>query len=188
MRSARKTFLANGFIQGSIDRIAAGAGVSTRTIYEHYGDKAALFEAVVERMFRTAIKSTSGLDLECLEPESALRVVAIELTAEAKEPESAALFRLIASESRRFPALAARMCTAGKGGLTAKLATYLRRRRERFAVRLSDTDNAAKLFRQMILGDLQECWLWGGEGALAEFDLPAHIDHVIASFLEGAAP
>jgi len=38
----------DGYTRASIDAIAAEAEVSTRTIYNHFGDKAGLFEAVIE--------------------------------------------------------------------------------------------------------------------------------------------
>ena len=38
----------DGYARASIDAIAAEAGVSTRTIYNHFADKAGLFEAVIE--------------------------------------------------------------------------------------------------------------------------------------------
>ncbi|WP_433166627.1 TetR/AcrR family transcriptional regulator [Kribbella sp. CA-247076] len=38
----------DGYARASMDAIAAGAGVSTRTIYAHFGNKAGLFEAVIQ--------------------------------------------------------------------------------------------------------------------------------------------
>jgi AcrR family transcriptional regulator len=40
-------FSADGYSRASIDNIARAAGVSTRTLYNYFGDKAALFEAVI---------------------------------------------------------------------------------------------------------------------------------------------
>jgi AcrR family transcriptional regulator len=44
---ALEVFSADGYSRASIDNIARAAGVSTRTLYNHFGDKAALFEAVI---------------------------------------------------------------------------------------------------------------------------------------------
>lgn len=44
---ALKVFARDGFSRARIDAIAAEAGVSTRTIYNHYTDKAALFHTVI---------------------------------------------------------------------------------------------------------------------------------------------
>jgi AcrR family transcriptional regulator len=44
---ALRRFASDGYTRASIDAIAAEAGVSTRTIYNHFGDKARLFEEVI---------------------------------------------------------------------------------------------------------------------------------------------
>ncbi|HEX5290793.1 MAG TPA: TetR/AcrR family transcriptional regulator [Streptosporangiaceae bacterium] len=44
---ALAVFSADGYSRASVDNIARAAGVSTRTLYNHFGDKAALFEAVI---------------------------------------------------------------------------------------------------------------------------------------------
>lgn len=48
LAGALKVFARDGYARASIDAIAAGAGVSTRTIYNHFGDKAQLFHALIE--------------------------------------------------------------------------------------------------------------------------------------------
>jgi len=45
---ALKIFSSDGYSRASIDSIAAEAAVSTRTIYNHFKDKAALFQAVIK--------------------------------------------------------------------------------------------------------------------------------------------
>ena len=47
IEAAQRVFLAQGFASSSVDAIAAAAGVSKQTIYNHFGDKEALFRAVV---------------------------------------------------------------------------------------------------------------------------------------------
>ncbi|AUN40818.1 TetR/AcrR family transcriptional regulator [Tsukamurella tyrosinosolvens] len=47
LRGAVRVFAADGFSRASIQSLAAEAGVSTRTIYNQYGNKEDLFRAVV---------------------------------------------------------------------------------------------------------------------------------------------
>ncbi|USQ81408.1 TetR/AcrR family transcriptional regulator [Ornithinimicrobium faecis] len=47
LAGGREVFAHSGFTRSSIDMIATAAGVSTRTIYKHFPDKAALFAAVI---------------------------------------------------------------------------------------------------------------------------------------------
>jgi TetR/AcrR family transcriptional repressor of mexJK operon len=70
--SAEGLFLSSGYELTSVDAIAARAGVSKRTVYDHFGDKLSLFRAVLRRVddavlatVRTAIEQelTDGRDL-----------------------------------------------------------------------------------------------------------------------------
>lgn len=47
--AARNRFLEDGYDRTSVDAVAAQAGVSKRTLYDHFVDKDGLFSAVVER-------------------------------------------------------------------------------------------------------------------------------------------
>lgn len=47
LAGALKLFATDGYTRASIDAIAATANVSTRTIYNRFGDKAGLFRAVI---------------------------------------------------------------------------------------------------------------------------------------------
>jgi AcrR family transcriptional regulator len=53
--AALRLFLRDGFERTSVDAIAAEAGVSKRTIYNHYGDKESLFLSVIEDTFALMI-------------------------------------------------------------------------------------------------------------------------------------
>jgi AcrR family transcriptional regulator len=48
LRGGLAVFARQGYTRGSIEAIAEQAVVSTRTIYNHFGDKAKLFEAVIQ--------------------------------------------------------------------------------------------------------------------------------------------
>lgn len=47
--AAESLFTSNGYERTSVDAIAGRAGVSKRTIYDHFGDKEAVFGAALER-------------------------------------------------------------------------------------------------------------------------------------------
>ena len=46
--AALKAFLEAGYAEASVNRIAAAAGVSIKTLYRHYESKAELFSAVMQ--------------------------------------------------------------------------------------------------------------------------------------------
>ncbi|WP_232309943.1 TetR/AcrR family transcriptional regulator [Roseateles depolymerans] len=62
-------FREHGFEVANMDRIAARAQVSKRTVYNHFAGKDALFEAIVERLFQ----STQDLADVAYQPDQPLR-------------------------------------------------------------------------------------------------------------------
>ncbi|HVX43941.1 MAG TPA: TetR/AcrR family transcriptional regulator [Mycobacteriales bacterium] len=66
--AAEELFVSAGYEQATVDGVAARAQVSKRTIYDHFGDKATLFAAVLERA-RLAVTWTirKAIDEELLE-------------------------------------------------------------------------------------------------------------------------
>ncbi|MFI0900774.1 TetR/AcrR family transcriptional regulator [Streptomyces sp. NPDC020983] len=54
LAGALKLFARDGYTRASLDAIAAEAGVSNRTIYNHFTDKAELFQVVIQESTRRA--------------------------------------------------------------------------------------------------------------------------------------
>lgn len=113
VRAARALFLREGFGVG-MDAIAASAGVSKVTVYNHFGSKEALFTAVI----------TSALDEPLTQPVDPASSALLEKLTEAKDLRTAfidaarawvravrgndevtALRNLVAAEQHRFPEL-----------------------------------------------------------------------------------
>lgn len=64
LTGAGAVFARDGYTRSGIDAIAKEAGVSTRTIYNHFTDKATLFQAVIqESAARVAARHTAVIDL-----------------------------------------------------------------------------------------------------------------------------
>ena len=61
MTAAQRVFASDGFGGASIDKIAAEAGVSKQTVYNHFGDKRRLFLAMIdEARARVAAREDFG--------------------------------------------------------------------------------------------------------------------------------
>lgn len=56
LQSAKEQFLEKGFSGAQVRAIAAGAGVTTGALYQHYQDKYALFQALVNPVCQTVIQ------------------------------------------------------------------------------------------------------------------------------------
>lgn len=102
MAVATEQFIANGYAGTSLIDIARGAGVATRTLYQHFGDKEALFrEVIFARDAAGAIAKPQVVDGDTLF-DALMRAAryALEVTF---RPHSIGLMRLMIAESQRFP-------------------------------------------------------------------------------------
>ncbi|WP_199552745.1 TetR/AcrR family transcriptional regulator [Streptomyces sp. N35] len=109
LRGARAVFGREGFTRASIDAIAAEAGVSSRTLYNHFGDKEGLFRAVL--LDSSVAVTTAQQELldrhfhKFRDPEGDLLDMVREWVGGAEaHPEHFALVRQIIPEANRLPA------------------------------------------------------------------------------------
>lgn len=111
LSAARELFLADGFDRSSVDAVAARAEVSKRTVYDYFGDKQTLLQAVVDAVGQSLITtirrtlddtltdSTEDADLEEALVTFAMRI-ATDMLGSA---EYATLQRLVRAESGHLP-------------------------------------------------------------------------------------
>jgi TetR/AcrR family transcriptional regulator, mexJK operon transcriptional repressor len=187
--AATRVFLRDGYGAASIDKVAHEAGVSTRTIYERFKNKADLLAAVITRLVERDMATVfATAELDRMELKAALMTIGETVTGRARDPDAAALFRIVATEARRFPALAAKMRDSTKARIDNAIANYFRGQIRRGQLALSDPDRAAVLFMQMVCAELNECLLFGSTEEMSKLDFTAHLNQVVELFLNGAAP
>jgi AcrR family transcriptional regulator len=119
--AAMDLMLEQGYGATSIEAVAARAGVSKRTFYHRFEDKAALVQAVVARVIErarparpplaTASSLPSAPDLDALR--RALEDFGASTLRAALSPQVLALYRLIIGESHRFPDLLRAVALSG---------------------------------------------------------------------------
>ncbi len=106
-------FLSEGYGSTSIGAVARRAGISKRTFYHRFEDKAALFAAVVHRIIQQ-IRPPPGVPLlEGPTLHDVLRRLAGLILRAALSPQAIALHRLVTTESVRFPNLVRAVDEAG---------------------------------------------------------------------------
>jgi TetR/AcrR family transcriptional regulator, mexJK operon transcriptional repressor len=187
--AATRVFLREGYGDASIDKVAHEAGVSTRTIYERFKNKADLLAAVITRLVdRDMATVFATAELERMEVRQALIKIGETITGRARDPEAVALFRIVATEAQRFPALAANMRRSTKVRFDEAVASYLRTQIRCGKLVLDDPDRAAALFLQMVCAELHECLLFGPSEEISKLDFGTHLNQVVNIFLNGAIP
>ena len=73
----RDEFAAKGFGGARVDAIALRAGTNKRMLYHYFGDKEALYLAVLEEAYRQIRDAETTLDLAHRDPEDGLRELAL---------------------------------------------------------------------------------------------------------------
>jgi TetR/AcrR family transcriptional regulator, mexJK operon transcriptional repressor len=112
VRAALALFLRDGFARTSVDAIAEQAGVSKRTIYNHYRDKENLFLSVVSETFdsmanvATELIDTYLADVPADQVEQNIVSFASDIALlAARSSERSSLIRLMMAEAPHFPEL-----------------------------------------------------------------------------------
>jgi AcrR family transcriptional regulator len=122
--AAREVFLERGFEGASIDEIAEVARSGKPTIYARFGDKRALFTAVMKRdilsrITQFRVEAPTGATIE-----ERLRSAAITLLHWGFDDDRISLMRLAIAEARRFPDLASTVSRAARE-LSTELGVHL---------------------------------------------------------------
>ena len=156
--AAAESFFAHGFAASSIEQIAAEAGVSKVTVYNHFGDKGALFAAAVECECEK-MRGHFLIDAQLAELGIRDRLTAIgeAIVAFLSRPEMVQFERRIAAETEREPDIGAAFLKAGPWRMKLAFSAFLAFADERGELSIPDPMLAAEQFVSMCkgMGDLE---------------------------------
>ena len=166
VQAAVRLFLRDGFERISVDAIAAEAGVSKRTIYNHYGDKENLFLSVIGDAFDSMIAAFGQLIDEHLTdvPDDAVEENIIAFACDAaltaaRSSDRVALLRLLMSEASHFPELQALQMRPR--GVRWTIAERLTRLAARGLLELPEPEEAADHLFALTMGQINNRSLFG---------------------------
>ncbi|OBG89720.1 TetR family transcriptional regulator [Mycobacterium sp. NS-7484] len=184
---ALEVFLANGFERSTIDGIAATAGMAKRTIYGLYPDKAALFEAAVQRAvdrWLVPVETLQAAETDDLE-ETLLAIAKIRLVSYTSEA-GVALQRILNAEGYRFPKLYRLAYDQGTVPALHFIADLLRRHAAAGAIEVEDPEVLGGAFLSMTVGGPATGALWGVEWDRDALD--QRMRTCVRLFLDGVRP
>lgn len=180
-------FLANGFDATTIDGIATAAGMAKRTIYGRYPDKAALFEAAVQRAvdrWIIPVETLQTAETDDLE-ETLIAVARIRLDSFTSEA-GVALQRILNAEGYRFPELYRLAYDQGTVPALHYIADLLRRHAATGGIEVEDAEVLGGAFLSMTVGGPATGALWG---VIWDHDvLDARMRTCVRLFLDGVRP
>lgn len=151
--AATSAFRDEGYECTSMDRIAELAGASKRTVYNHFGSKDALFQAVVARL----VDASVALEQLAWDPERPLEDQLADFAQAkavlAEDPASLCLVRVVFGVFIKHPELVREVITRSTEQENS-LVTWLRKAADAGRLEVPDPELAANLFWSMAKGAL----------------------------------
>jgi TetR/AcrR family transcriptional repressor of mexJK operon len=187
--AAATAFLQKGYSGTNMDEIAALAGVSKRTVYQHFADKEALFREIVlattdeidglVQLVSVGLGNSEDVDAE-------LRKLARRLLAALMEPDLLRLRRLVVANADRFPDLGRDWYERGFGRVLGTLSERFQGLQERGWLRTDDPRLAADHFVGLLLWiPMNEAMFAGDDGRRSDAHLRRLADAAVVAFESG---
>ena len=179
-------FLEGGFEQTTMEEIAIRVGMSKRTVYARYEDKAALFKAAVRRAIerytvpREALEAVATDDLE-----ATLAAIARLRIANVATPVATKLQRILSAQSYRFPELFHLAFEEGAGPTVRFLSDLFVRYSAQGKLEVTEPERAATAFLSLVVGGPARIIVSGNKLNAAETE--KHIHFAVGLFLKGVS-
>jgi AcrR family transcriptional regulator len=152
LKAAREVFLEYGYEAASMAEIVKRAGGSLSTLYAQFGGKKGLFEAMIDRRV-VELTEQMQTELAAHAPlREGLQRIGENFLSKLMAPGSMDVFRLVMSQAKKFPDLAESFSQRGPERVRKALADYMRDRVAAGEIRITDTDQAAALFFDLVRG------------------------------------
>lgn len=158
VRSAAKLFLERGYESVSINEIIAVVGGSKETIYSNFGNKAKLFEAVVQQLCSDVTIRIDTRPIGSLE-EQATRM-AHSFVSTVLTPQIISFHRLVTSIGREFPAAGRLFYQTGPETVYRIFSEWIAAQQKSGNIRADrDARGLAVLLHDMLIGEQILSWL-----------------------------
>lgn len=173
-------------LSAPMEEIARRARVSKQTVYNHYGSKADLVRALVERRVATITAPLRARGAED-RPEETLRAYAQTLLTVVTN-KNYALMRVTIQSAGEMPDLAREVFEAGPKHSRAQLAAFLELETRAGRMKVDNPQQAAEFFGGMVLGHRQTKALLGLAPDLTEAEVESNAAEAARIFMRAYAP
>jgi TetR/AcrR family transcriptional repressor of mexJK operon len=194
IEAATTAFLSQGYLGTTMDEVAAMAGVSKRTVYQHFVEKESLFTEIVlaatdevDEVVRLVADGLHGN--RAVKPN--LTELARRLLAALMQPRLLRLRRLIIAHADLFPELGRAWYERGFERVLVTLATHFQRLTEQGQLDVDDPVLAAHHFVGLVLWiPMNQAMFTGVHELNTAADIARYADSAVSAFLSGydAAP
>jgi len=185
--AAREVFMERGYAGASMDAIAAAAGVSKPTVYNHFADKQQLFaqmlsdtiDELTQSFYEQVVDQPKNVDVR-----DYLRDLARLLLKAVMQPQNLRLRRLVIAEAGRFPELGRMYEEKAPDRAIAAVTEALKRLAKSGALQIEDPALAATHFAWLVVSvPLNHAMFSGDDRGLRRNQVEQHADNAVRIFL-----
>jgi AcrR family transcriptional regulator len=191
LAAAATVFLRKGYLETSMDEVAALAAVSKQTVYKHFTDKERLFAEIVAAAVDEVSDPVHEVVLHVDEDgdlEASLRDLARRQLAMVMEPRLLQLRRLVIGQAARFPGLGRTFYERGPERTIDALAALLERLARRGLLEIDDPRLAAAHFNWLVMSiPLNQAMLQGNDEPASAEELDRYADAGVRAFVRAYA-
>lgn len=154
MEAAGHLFMTHGMSHVTMDDIADQAGVSKLTIYNHFGNKEDLFQAVIHKKCEAHLSQDLFAHLDGHNPSQDLYEIGRAFINIIFSKEALAIHRTVMSESRNNDKVAQLFFEAGPQRVYNQFVTYLEKLEGVKNIKIRNKNRVADMFFALFKGDL----------------------------------
>ena len=185
---AKRLFIEHGYERVSMDQIAAGAGVSKLTVYNHYGDKDRLFAEAVRSYCEQGVPDRLFHDDPAMPLRECLMQIATRFHGFIHSPDAIAGHRMLCTPQMAASPVTDHFWSCGPERMQAGMAALLQRRAERGELALDDARRAASQFFALLKGEIHAQLLFGCECRLDEDEIRRHLEASVDMLMRAYRP
>jgi TetR/AcrR family transcriptional regulator, mexJK operon transcriptional repressor len=183
LEAAKNLFLRNGYASTSMDAVAAEAGVSKLTVYNHFTDKETLFSAAVvarcdEQLPELFFEVPAGMTVEAL-----LTNIGRGFFALINSPDSLELHRLMVAQGKQDPQLAQIFFEAGPQRILNEMERFLTQIDQAGSLSIDNPRVATEHFLSLLKGTCNFRLLIGCAEQPDEHTAHEHVREVVSFFM-----
>jgi AcrR family transcriptional regulator len=182
---ATDRFLNQGYGATTIEAVARDSGIAKKTIYRRFGDKPALFGAVLRRLSDRWLRLLGEVAVDGAALQPTLRAFARQVLDGAVSQEGVMLSAMIQAEARAFPQLAQDYYDNGPGRIQGALARFLSAQHAAGGLAIEDPDVAAEQFLHLAIGGIHRRAMLGIGPVPDRAALDRRADFAVRVFLDG---
>jgi AcrR family transcriptional regulator len=183
--AARHAFAANGYAATGMEAVARGAGVSTKTLYRLFPNKAALFDGMVTDRLDRALANVDLKAIDHAKIEHALHAVLMACAEVALDEEVITLQRMVLQEAGSSSDITGMFYRNGIQRTAAALADWLRAQQQRGLIELDDAEEAAGMLLGMLASAPRRAAMFGRVPLPSRAQIEARVRRCAALFLRG---